>query len=168
MQPIVVMGASGSGKSTVGELLARHLDVSFVDGDDLHPIANKQKMSAGIALNDQDRAPWLDAVAAVIAQGNVVLACSALRRRYRDRLRKAAPALALVYLSGSRELLAERLTGRHHQFMPAKLLDSQLQTLEIPDADEQALTVEILSPPAAIVDRIIAAYSRAPAGSGSE
>jgi gluconokinase len=168
MQPVVVMGASGSGKTTVGELLARRLDVSFVDGDDLHPITNKQKMSAGIALKDQDRAPWLDAVAAVLAQGNVVLACSALRRRYRDRLRKAAPALALVYLRGSRELLAERLTGRHHQFMPAKLLDSQLQTLEIPDADEQALTVEIVSSPAAIVDRIIAAYSRAPAGSGPE
>ena len=110
--PIVVMGVSGSGKSTVGALLAVQLGLPFIDGDDLHPAANKRKMAAGIALDDADRAPWLDAIARVLARAPAVVACSALKRRYRDRLRVAAPDLKLVYLAGSRALLAQRIAGR--------------------------------------------------------
>ena len=151
--PIVVMGVSGSGKSTVGKQLAAVLGLAFVDGDDLHPAQNKKKMAAGMALNEADRAPWLDAVAAVLARGSVVVACSALRRRYRDRLRADAPGLRLIYLQGSRALLAERLSGRKHEFMPATLLDSQLGTLEEPGVDEGALTIDVALTPDEIVAR---------------
>lgn len=151
--PILVMGVSGSGKSTVGARLAATLSLPFVDGDDLHPVANKKKMAAGIPLSDEDREPWLDAVAEVLARGGVIVACSALRRRYRDRLRMAASRLRLIYLSGSAALLAHRLAGRSHAFMPAKLLASQLAALEPPDSDEQALVLDIAAPPAQIVSR---------------
>lgn len=158
--PIVVMGVSGSGKSTVGQLLATALALSFVDGDDLHPAENKRKMAAGIALNDLDRAPWLDAIAEVLARGSVVVACSALRRRYRDRLRAAVPELRLVYLRGSRELLSERISGRKHHFMPVTLLDSQLATLEEPGAEESALTVDVALAPVEIVARVVGWYGK--------
>jgi len=156
--PIIVMGVSGSGKTTVGKLLATALGWPFVDGDDLHPAANKEKMAAGVALSDADRAPWLDAIAAVLARGSVVVACSALRRRYRDRLRVAAPGLRLLYLHGSPELLLERVSGRKHAFMPAKLLDSQLATLEEPGADEGALPVDVALDPQEIVARAVGWY----------
>jgi gluconokinase len=139
---VVVMGVSGSGKTTVGERLAAALGMRFADADDLHPVANFDKMARGVPLTDADRAPWLDAVADSLAQGPVVMACSALRRTYRDRLRAAAPDLRLVYLHGSRELLAERMGHRDH-FMPVALLDSQLETLEEPAADEHALAYDI-------------------------
>lgn len=142
-RPVVVMGVSGSGKSTVGAALADALGVRFVDGDSLHPAANVAKMAAGIPLDDSDRVPWLDAVAAVLAAGPVVVACSALRRVYRDRLRAAAPALELVFLDGSRELLASRMARRPGHFMPTTLLESQLATLERPGADEHPLTADI-------------------------
>lgn len=154
------MGVSGSGKSTVGQLLATALALSFVDGDDLHPAENKKKMAAGVALTDADRAPWLDAIAEVLARGSVVVACSALRRRYRDRLRAAVPELRLVYLRGSRELLSERISGRTHHFMPVTLLDSQLATLEEPGAEENALTVDVALAPAEIVARAIGWYGK--------
>ena len=154
------MGVSGSGKSTVGQLLATALALSFVDGDDLHPAENKKKMAAGIALSDLDRAPWLDAIAEVLARGSVVVACSALRRRYRDRLRAAVPELRLVYLQGSRELLSERISGRKHHFMPVTLLDSQLATLEEPGAEEGALTVDVALAPAEIVARVVRWYEK--------
>jgi gluconokinase len=156
--PLVIMGVSGSGKSTVGELLATALALPFIDGDDLHPAENKKKMATGIALNDADRAPWLDAIGAVLARGPVVVACSALRRRYRDRLRAAAPGLRLVYLRGSVELLGERLSARQHHFMPAKLLDSQLATLEEPGVDEGALTADVALAPEEIVRMAVKWY----------
>ena len=140
-RPVVVMGVSGSGKTTVGEALAVALGVPFADGDALHPAVNVAKMAAGIPLDDADRAPWLDAVGAVLAAGPVVVACSALKHAYRDRLRAAAPGLELVFLEGSRELLDSRMRHRRH-FMPPSLLDSQLATLEPPTAEEQAITVD--------------------------
>jgi gluconokinase len=145
-RPVVVMGVSGSGKTTVGAALADALRLPFVDGDALHPAANVAKMAAGIPLDDADRAPWLDAVGAVLAAGPVVVACSALRRVYRDRLRLAAPELLLVFLDGSREVLAQRMAARPGHFMPASLLDSQLATLERPDPDERPVTVDIAAP----------------------
>jgi len=150
-RPVVVMGVSGSGKTTVGAALADALGLRFVDGDALHPAANVAKMAAGIPLDDADRAPWLDAIGAVLAAGPVVVACSALKRAYRDRLRAAAPGLQLVFLDGDPALLASRMTARPGHFMPASLLDSQLATLERPESDEHALTADIARPAGEIV-----------------
>jgi len=150
-RPVVVMGVSGSGKTTVGAALADAFGLRFVDGDALHPAANVAKMAAGIPLDDADRAPWLDAIGAVLAAGPVVVACSALKRAYRDRLRAAAPRLQLVFLDGDPALLASRMTARPGHFMPASLLDSQLATLERPEPDEHALTADIARPAEEIV-----------------
>jgi len=117
----------------------------------MHPAANVAKMAAGIPLDDADRAPWLDAIGAVLADGPVVVACSALKRAYRDRLRAAAPDLQLVFLDGAPALLASRMAARPGHFMPTSLLDSQLATLERPDPDEHALTVDIARPADEIV-----------------
>jgi gluconokinase len=148
---VVVMGVSGSGKTTVGEQLAAALGLRFEDADDLHPQANVDKMAHGMPLTDADREPWLDAVAAELATGPVVMACSALRRVYRDRLRAGDPGLRLVYLHGGRDLLAGRMRHREH-FMPVALLDSQLATLEEPGPDEAALPYDVARP----VDEIVA------------
>lgn len=151
------MGVSGSGKSTIGQLLAQRLDRPFVDADDLHPAANKAKMAAGIALDDDDRRPWLDAVGARLADDPApVVACSALRRAYRDRLRAAAPATIFVHLAGAEAVIAERLAHRHHEYMPASLLDSQYATLEPLRADEAGFAVAIGGTPDALVDEIVA------------
>lgn len=150
---VVVAGVSGSGKSTVGALLATRLGIPFVDGDDLHPAANVAKMTAGIPLDDEDRGPWLDAVGARLAQSPVVIACSALRRRYRDRLRAAAPSTRFVLLDGDREILAARMGSREH-FMPSALLDSQLATLERPDPDERMPVYDVAAEPAEIADAV--------------
>ena len=152
---VVVMGVSGTGKSTIGRALADALGIPFVEGDDLHPPANVAKMAVGIPLTDGDRAPWLDLVAARLAGPPAVVACSALRRIYRDRLRADAPSLALVYLHGSRELLAGRMANRPGHFMPTSLLDSQLATLEPPEPDEHALAMDVVLPPAEIVARVV-------------
>lgn len=158
---IVVMGVSGSGKSHLGAALARACGVDFVEGDDLHPPANIAKMSAGIPLDDADRQPWLDALAAAIAahrgQG-VVVACSALRRAYRDRLRQADQALRLLYLRVPRDELARRMRERRH-FMPPALLGSQLATLEEPAMDEHAIVLEADADLAATVARATQALS---------
>jgi gluconokinase len=146
------MGVSGSGKSTVGAELAARLGVPFVDGDALHPVANVAKMAAGIPLDDADRWPWLDAVGTRLAESPVVVACSALRRSYRDRLRAAAPDVRFVLLDGSRELLAARTGARLDHFMPPALLDSQLATLERPAPDEHVLVYDIAEAPAGIAD----------------
>jgi gluconokinase len=144
---VVVMGVSASGKSTVGAALARDLGVPFVDGDDLHPAANIAKMSRGVPLDDADRMPWLDAVGARLADGaahgGVVVACSALRRAYRDRLRAAAPTTVFVHLDADAETLARRAQGRHGHFMPASLLVSQLATLEPLGADEPGAVFDV-------------------------
>jgi gluconokinase len=153
-RPVVVMGVSGSGKTTVGAALADALGLRFVDGDALHPAANVAKMAAGIPLDDDDRAPWLEAIGAVLAAGPVVVACSALKRAYRDRLRAAAPSLQLVFLDGSPELLASRMAARPGHFMPTTLLASQLATLERPGPDESAMTADIAAPSAEIVSSL--------------
>jgi gluconokinase len=151
---VVVMGASGSGKSTVGWLLARLLGVPFVDADGLHPPANVAKMAAGTPLTDDDRRPWLRLVGAELARSpaGAVVACSALRRSYRDLVREAAPDAVLVHLDGTREQLASRLATRLDHFMPASLLDSQLSTLEPLGADEAGVVLDVTASPDRIAD----------------
>jgi gluconokinase len=156
---VIVMGVSGCGKSTVGTRLAQLTGATFLDADDFHPPANVERMRQGIALTDAERAPWLDALAARLAharaQGEaVVLACSALKRAYRDALRRAAPELRLVHLTGSPALLAERISARPGHYMPPSLLGSQLATLESPGADEQAITLDVAAPADALVAAI--------------
>ncbi|WP_417562980.1 gluconokinase [Microbacterium sp.] len=150
--PIVVMGVSASGKSAVGAALADRLGVAYVDADDLHPQANVDKMTAGIPLDDADRWPWLDAVAARLAEGPVVIACSALKRTYRDRLRAVAPRTVFVHLTGDRAVLEARIAARKGHFMPASLLQSQLETLEDPAPDEAAFALDFAEP----VDTLVA------------
>jgi len=155
---IVVMGVSGCGKSTVGGALAQALGWRFADGDDFHPPANVEKMRAGIPLDDADRAPWLARLNAMmresVAAGRpVVLACSALRQRYRDALADGLPALRFVHLSGSAELIGARLAARQHRYMPAALLASQFATLEPP---RDALTLDVGEPVDALVAAIVA------------
>jgi gluconokinase len=149
---IVVMGVSGVGKSTIGALLAERLKLAFVDGDQLHSASNKAKMAAGKPLDDADRAPWLDAVARVLNAGEVVVACSALKRKYRDTLRNAAPEVRFIYLSGARSLLEDRLAARPHEYMPPGMLTSQLEALEPPDAREASLKIDIKNSPTEIAD----------------
>ncbi len=158
---VVVMGVSGCGKSTLGERLAQELGAAFIEGDTFHPPANVARMAAGIALTDADRQGWLQTLATQLASAgaagrSVVLGCSALKRRYRDTLRGGAPALRLVHLHGSRELLAARMTARRGHYMPASLLDSQLATLESPGADEQAITLDAGAPTETLVQDALA------------
>ncbi len=149
IRAIVVMGVSGSGKSTLGAALAKALNWRFVEGDTLHPPQNIEKMSAGIALDDADRIPFLDNVAHAIATrtGSLVISCSALKRAYRDRLRRADPQLLFVLPLLSRESLQLRLQRRRHHFMPAALLHSQLAALEPPQADERIIQIDGSVPP---------------------
>lgn len=139
---IVVMGPSGSGKTAIGAALAVELAVAFVDADDLHPPANVAKMSAGVPLDDDDRVPWLDIVGRTLADlpGGGVMACSALARRYRDRIRVAAPDALFVELLVDRDELSRRMSVREH-FMPLVLLDSQVATLEHLGADERGFAL---------------------------
>jgi gluconokinase len=152
---VIVMGVVGSGKTTVGRLLAAQLGWQFTDADDYHPESNIEKMHHGIPLTDEDRRPWLDALRAEIekwrSQGrNVVLACSALKNVYRDRL-DVAPDVKFVYLHGSAALIAERLRARQGHFADSKILASQLADLEEP---RSAVSVDIAKPPQAMVDEI--------------
>jgi gluconokinase len=155
---IVVMGVSGSGKSSVGQALAQRLGADFRDGDDLQPPENVAKMRAGTPLTDDDRWPWLDRVAAVLAdQAPVVVACSALKRAYRDRIRAGAGGqVRFVHLAGSRDLIAARMARRQGHYMPVSLLDSQFAALEPPGPDEAA-TVGIDGTVDSVLDRALLA-----------
>jgi carbohydrate kinase (thermoresistant glucokinase family) len=154
--PIIVMGVSGCGKSAAGGALAAALGRPFLDADDLHPLANKEKMARGIPLTDDDRWGWLDTVGQrLAADGPMVVACSALRRVYRDRLRAAAPDAVFVHLHGSRQLLAGRMGHRVHEFMPVTLLDSQLATLEPLQPDERGFVVDVTPPLPEVVEHIL-------------
>jgi ribose 5-phosphate isomerase A len=157
---LVVMGVSGGGKSTVAQELAARLGWPFEEGDELHPEANVAKMHAGIALNDGDRRPWLEAVAAWIdgqrAKGRPgIITCSALKRSYRNMIIGDRAEVRLVYLRGRRTLIAERLAGRHGHFMPAGLLQSQFDTLEEPGPDEDPLIIDIGPPAGQLAEEII-------------
>ena len=155
------MGVSGSGKSTIAAALAERLSWTFEDGDRFHPESNVAKMRAGHPLTDEDRWPWLEAIADEIgrvctAGGHVVIACSALKRVYRDVLLRGRDDVRFVFLDGSQSLIADRLARRKGHFMPPGLLDSQFQTLEPPQADERPITVSIDAPVETIVDNIVA------------
>lgn len=151
----VVMGVSGCGKSTVGLALAQRLGLTFLEGDSLHPRANIEKMSAGLALNDDDRWPWLDAVGAALRSAppsGLVCSCSALRFSYRQRLRMWVDDVAFIHLSGNRDVLQHRLDRRKGHFMPPGLLDSQLATLELPDEEAGIYHLEFDRPLSALLD----------------
>jgi gluconokinase len=157
---IVVMGVAGSGKTTIGEKLAEQLGWAYEDGDRFHPKANVEKMSAGHPLTDEDRWPWLQAIADEIDRvcsraGHVVISCSALKRRYRDVLVHGRGDVRIVYLDGTQDLIARRLAARKGHFMPPTLLESQFKTLQPPGPDENPITVSIDAPVEEIVDDIV-------------
>jgi gluconokinase len=155
-QVVVVMGVAGTGKTTIGALLAARLGVPYAEGDDFHPPANIAKMSAGVPLTDEDRWPWLDAIGDW-AHGRAglggVVSCSALKRSYRDRLRAAAPGLVFVHLAGDRSLIEERMSQRQGHFMPTALLDSQFATLQPLEPDERGVAVDVTGSPEEITER---------------
>ena len=158
---LIVMGVSGSGKSTIAEKLAARLGWRFADGDDFHPASNVAKMSAGQPLTDDDRWPWLQAIADEIDRvaaggGHLVVACSALKRAYRDVLVHGRDDVRIVYLDGSQQLIAARMAARKNHFMPPGLLDSQFATLQPPGSDENPITVTIDASVDHIVDAIVA------------
>lgn len=157
------MGVSSSGKSAVGAAIARHLHAPFLDGDGYHPSANKEKMRAGIPLTDEDRWPWLQALAEALSaaaadKGVAVGACSALKRAYRDFItERAGEPVLFVFLEGSKEVIGARIAKRAHEFMPASLLDSQFATLEVPTEDENVLTVQVTDPVETIAAKVVKA-----------
>ena len=173
--PLVVMGVSGCGKSTVGALLGRRLGKPFFDGDDFHPAANKEKMGAGVPLTDADREPWLGTLGELLAgkaDGGTtvppIVACSALKRRYRDLLRSYAPDVVFIHLSGTAATIGARMEARAHEFMPRALLDSQFSALEELEADETHLVVDISQPLDVLVESVEFKLQKADAGSGSK
>ena len=169
---LIVMGVSGSGKSTVGEALAQRLGWRFEDGDRFHPASNVAKMHAGIPLTDDDRWPWLKAIAdeidrACAAGSPAVIACSALKRAYRGVLVHGRADVRIVYLRGDQALIARRLALRKGHFMPPGLLTSQFQTLQPPTVDESVIAVSIDAPVEAIVDVVVRELQLAPATSST-
>jgi len=169
---LVVMGVSGSGKSTIADKLAERLDWTYEDGDRFHPASNVAKMSAGQPLTDEDRWPWLRAIAEEIdrvcgAGEQAVIACSALKRVYRDILVHERNDVRIVYLDGTQQLIADRLSQRKGHFMPPGLLASQFKTLEPPEQNENPVTVSIDASVDAIVDDIIRQLGLHPAGSST-
>jgi gluconokinase len=163
---IVVMGVCGSGKTTVGQALAEGLGLPYADADDFHPAGNVAKMTAGLPLDDNDRAPWLTAVGRWLAEhprGGVV-SCSALRRSYRDVLRRSAPDATFVHLAGDPDVIAARVAARADHFMPPSLVSSQLRLLEPLTSDEGGLTVDLDRPVEQIVAHLTAALRPTPDG----
>ncbi|MEU9053686.1 MULTISPECIES: gluconokinase [unclassified Streptomyces] len=162
---VVVMGVAGTGKTTIGPLLAARLGVPYAEGDDFHPPANIAKMSAGTPLDDDDRWPWLDAIGTWAYEraglGGVV-SCSALKRSYRDRLRAAAPDLVFVHLAGDRALIEDRMSHRQGHFMPTALLDSQFATLQPLQEDEAGVVVDVSGSPEEITGRAASALTALP------
>ncbi len=157
---LVLMGVSGAGKTTIGKRLARTLGWTFRDADDFHPAANIAKMSAGIPLTDEDRWPWLAAIGHWLDVqrqhgGKAIVTCSALKRIYRDKLLNGRPDVRLVFLKGSKRLIADRLNRRSGHFMPPGLLDSQFATLEEPSRDERAIVVSVAPAPNRVVAEIM-------------
>jgi gluconokinase len=162
---IVVMGVSGAGKTTIGRLLAERLGLPFIEGDDYHPARNVAKMASGVPLEDEDRWPWLDALHEVLLEKQqAVLACSALKEKYRQRLLAGIPDAWLVHVHGDKALIAARLAGRRHRYMPASLLESQLAALEPP---RRAIAVDVAAEPASCVEAIVAAIAAARAGAAA-
>lgn len=159
MKPLLVlMGVSGSGKTTVGEVLAAELGIPFADADDMHSESNVRKMAAGQPLTDEDRSPWLRRVGQELRnarESGLVVACSALKRQYRDMILSVEPAAKFVLMDGPKELFIERLSMREGHFMPASLLDSQLDTLERLTADEPGVVVTVDGDPADVAHRIV-------------
>ncbi|MGA5218939.1 gluconokinase [Streptomyces cinereoruber] len=157
---VVVMGVAGTGKTTIGPLVADALGFPYAEGDDFHPAANVAKMSAGVPLDDEDRGPWLDAIGEW-AHGRAglggVVSSSALKRAYRDRLRAAAPGVVFLHLTGDRELIEGRMAARKGHFMPTALLDSQFATLEPLQDDEAGVAVDVSGTPEEITARAVAA-----------
>ena len=171
VQHIVVMGVSGAGKSTTGEALARRLGWPYTEGDAFHPPANVEKMHAGIPLTDADRAPWLRALAAELARHQAlgqssVLGCSSLKRSYRDILRSGAPHVRFLHVHGTRAILADRLGHREGHFFPAKLLNSQLATLEMLAPDEDGVVVDMALSVEDQVDAALRLLGLVPTGDG--
>lgn len=155
---VVVMGVSGAGKSTIGTLVADAMNFPFVDADSLHPLENIRKMASGTPLNDDDRWPWLALVGHELAttrSAGIVVACSALKRRYRDAIRAKAPDTIFLHLDGTLEVLSSRLEGRSGHFMPPNLLASQLEALEPMEADEAAVVVNIAATMTEILDAAV-------------
>ena len=158
MDGYVIMGVSGCGKSSIGAAFAAAIGGQFIDGDDLHPDANRAKMASGQPLNDEDRAPWLIRVGQALHGGTgiMVIGCSALKRHYRDLIREyAGQPVMFMHLTGSRQVLAARMAARVGHFMPSSLLDSQLAALEPPEADETAISVDIDQTPQAILAELL-------------
>ena len=158
---VVVMGVSGSGKTTIGTLVAHRLGIEFIDGDSLHPITNVEKMAAGVPLTDEDRWPWLEEVGRKLhdharRHEGLVIACSALKRAYRERIRSRAPGVLFLHLDGTLDVLSRRLEGRSGHFMPQSLLQSQLDTLEPLELEEGGYKLNIDQPVAAMVDEAVA------------
>ena len=163
---LIIMGVSGSGKTTVAQMLAERMGWFFAEGDRLHPQANVEKMRAGIPLDDADRWPWLDKIAEELkawgaAARSGVMTCSALKRAYRDRIRAGRPDVQFVYLQGSEALIAARLATRHHEYMPSSLLHSQFAALEEPAPNEGVATVSAEDRPEVQVEEIVAALDLA-------
>ncbi|TGB42442.1 gluconokinase [Mycolicibacterium peregrinum] len=162
--PVVVMGVSGSGKSTVGAALAQRMRVPFADADDFHPAANIAKMSSGHALDDADRYPWLESIGDWLAEHHEggVMSCSALKHKYRDQLRRHCPDVVFLYLTGTPEVIRRRQASRPGHFMPATLLDSQFATLEPLGPDEAGVAIDVDQSIDAIVDEYVAQSDAAP------
>ncbi|MET9700260.1 gluconokinase [Streptomyces sp. NPDC006529] len=162
---IVVMGVAGTGKTTVGQLLAAALALPYAEGDAFHPAANVAKMASGVPLDDDDRRPWLDAIgewARGRGERGGVVSASSLKRAYRDRLRAAAPGAVFVHLTGERPLIERRMAARTGHFMPATLLDSQFAALEPLERDERGVSVDVDGSPEDITARALAALRQAP------